>query len=245
MHNRSFQSFFRLIAEGQLNPNSVGYRKAERLLAFTEPRELCLGYTRRGTSGTGSGRGFASVVARLIADSIRRGIEDVRHFEELAIFEEGIGADRISDMTCTILKPRLIEYTQSVVAAHNLPTEHHIVRSGAYDDRRLKWSDARVDLPTNPFTNGPLLLVPERFLDRLPTLNPEDFWEAYENEFLRTDMSYEVLRNVDKARIIQAARSNPDFVREWTIRKEEEPARSYNFSADPEGVYQWDPVSRE
>ena len=107
-----FNLCFHLIAEGSLNPNSVRYRKAVDLLAFTEPKELCLGYTRHGTSGAGSGHGFASIVARLIADSIRRGIEDIRHFEELGVFEEGIGADRISDMTCTILKPRLIEYTQ-------------------------------------------------------------------------------------------------------------------------------------
>ncbi len=239
-----FNLCFKLIAEGQFNPNSVRYRKAVDLLAFTEPRELCLGYTRRGTSGAGSGHGFASIVARLIADSIRRGIEDIRHFEELGIFEEGIGADRISDMTCTILKPRLIEYTQSVAAAHGLPTERHTVKSGAYDDRRLRWSDARVDLLTNPFTNGPVLLVPERFLNRLPTLNADDWWDAYENERLRTDMNYEVLGNVDKRTIVQAARSNPDFVREWTIRKEEEPARSYDLSTDPQGVYQWDPASR-
>ncbi len=246
-HSRIIDHFnlcFRLIAEGNLNPNSVRYRKAVDLLAFTEPRELCLGYTRRGTSGAGSGRGFASIVARLIAESIRRGIEDIQHFEELGIFEEGIGADRISDMTCTILKPRLIEYTQSVAATHDLPTGRHTVRSGAYDSGRLRWSSAEVDLPTNPFTNGPILLVPERFLNKLPILNADDWWDAYENERLRTDMNYEVLGNVDKQTIVRSARSNPDFVREWTIRKEGESVASYDLSADPEGVYQWDPASR-
>lgn len=239
-----FNLCFHLIAEGNLNPNSVRYRKAVDLLAFTEPRELCLGYTQRGTSGAGSGRGFASIVARLIADSIRRGIEDIQHFEELGIFEEGIGADRISDMTCTILKSRLIEYTQSVATTHSLPTERHIVRSSAYDSGRLRWSNAEVDLPTNPFTNGPILLVPKRFLNKLPTLNADDWWDAYENEHLRTDMNYEVLGNVDKQTIVRAARSNPDFVREWTIRKEDEPVESYDLLADPEGVYQWDPASK-
>lgn len=247
-HSRIINHFnlcFHLIAEGHLNPASVKYRKAVDLLAFTEPRELCLGYTRRGTSGAGSGHGFASIVARLIAEAIQRGTEDIRHFEELGIFEEGIGPDRISDMTCTILKPRLIEYTQSAVADHSLPTQPHVIRSGAYDEGRLRWSSARVDLPTNPSTNGPILLVPERFLNRLPTLNADDWWDAYESERLRTDMDYEVLGSVDKQTIVQAARNDPEFVREWTVRKEGEPAGSYDLSADPEGVYQWDPVSRE
>jgi hypothetical protein len=247
-HSRIIDHFnlcFRLIAEGHLNPDSVKYQKAVDLLAFPEPKELCLGYTRRGTDGAGSARGFASIVARLIADSIRRGMENIDHFEELGIFEKGIGADRISDMAATILKPRLIEYTRSVVAAHDIPTDRHVVRSGDYDDRRLRWSAARADLPTNPFTHGPILLVPERFLNRLPTINKDDWWDAYENERLRADINYEVLGNVDKETIVRAARSDPEFVREWTTQREREPAGSYNLSNDPEGVYQWDPVSRE
>lgn len=247
-HSRIIEHFnlcFRLIAEGHLNPDSVKYQKAVDLLAFSEPKELCLGYTRHGTGGAGSARGFALIVARLIADSIRRGMANVDHFEELGIFEKGIGADRISDMAATILKPRLIEYTQSVVAAHELPTEPHMVRSGAYNDIRLRWSNTKVDLPTNPSTNGPILLIPERFLNRLPTINKDDWWDAYENERLRADMNYEVLGNVDKETIVQAARSDPEFVREWATRREQEPAGSYNLSNDPEGVYQWDPVSRE
>lgn len=240
-----FNRCFRLIAEGHLNPGSVKYQKAVDLLAFTEPKELCLGYTKRGTGGAGSARGFASIMARLIADSISRGIEDIDHFEELGIFEKGIGADRISDMASTILKPHLIEYTRSVVAAHDLSTELHVIRSGEYNEKRLRWSDVKTDLPTNPFTQGPVLLVAERFLNTLPTINKDDWWDAYENERLRTDMNYEVLGNVDKERIVQAARRNPEFVHEWATERESEPVSSYNLSTDPEGLYRWDPVSRE
>lgn len=246
-HSRIIEHFdlcFQLIVQGHMNPKSLQYQKAVDLLAFPEPKELCLGYTQQGTSGAGSGRGFAESIAGLIAEAISRGIEDIRHFEELGILGAGIGADRISDIACTILKPKLIEYTQSVAITHGLPTERHIVRSGAYDDGRLRWSDATVDLPTNPFIGEPILLVPKRFLNRLPTLNAGDWWNDFRNEFLRTDINYEVLRNVDKATIIRFARSNPNFVREWTIRKEGEPTSSYNLADDPDGVYQWDPVSR-
>ena len=40
-----FDRAFQLIAEGNLNPQTLAYRKALDLLLFTEPRELCLGYT--------------------------------------------------------------------------------------------------------------------------------------------------------------------------------------------------------
>lgn len=247
-HSRIINHFdhcFRLIAEGHLNPNSVSYKKALDLLNFPEPRELCLGYTQRGTSGAGSARGFARIMAGLIADAIRRGLENIDHFEELGIFEKGIGPDRISDTACTILKPRLIEYTQAVAAAHKLSTESHVLRSGQLDDRRLRLSDTMADLPTNPFTKGPLLLVPQRFLDTLPAINKDDWWDALESERLREDMSYEVLGNVDKERIVRAARGNPAFVHEWANERENQPATSYDLAADPAGLYRWDPVSRQ
>lgn len=239
-----FNLCFRLIAEGSLNPRSVGHRKAVALLTFVEPKEFCLGYTQRGTSGAGAGRGFAEVMASLVADSIRRGVKDIRHFEELGIFEKGIGADRISDMTCNILKSRLSTYTQQVAQRHSIPVERHQLRNGTYDASRNRWRDAPVDLPTNPVNGRPILLVPERFLDQLPELNADDWWAAYENEQLRTDLSYEVLGKVDKETIVAAARRNPDLVRKWTIQKEEGPAFPYNLTADPAGLYRWDPESR-
>src|SRR5260370_37324918 len=55
-----FEHAFRLIAEGNLDIRSLPYRKAVRLLAFREPKEFCLGYTARGTAGSGGrGRGRA------------------------------------------------------------------------------------------------------------------------------------------------------------------------------------------
>src|SRR6266576_472975 len=57
-HNEIIAHFdlaFRLIAEGNLEPASLAYRKAVDLLIFTEPKELCLGYTAKGTKGLGGG----------------------------------------------------------------------------------------------------------------------------------------------------------------------------------------------
>jgi hypothetical protein len=247
-HNLLIEHFnfcFKLIAEGLLNPQSIQYKKAIDLLTFAEPLELCLGYTHSGTSGAGSGRGFARSMAKLIADSISRGVDNIEHFEILGIFEKGIGRDRISDIACTILKPQLINYTQKVAEAHNLPLAEHTVRSGAYDKRRSRWINARERLLTNSANQKPLLLVPQRFLQDLPTLNSDDWWEAFENEKLRTDMNYEVMRNVDKETIVKEARSRPNSVRNWSINKESETANPYEISYDPQGIYRWDPEARE
>lgn len=240
-----FNLCFRLIAEGNRNPESLAYRKALDLLAFTEPSELCLGYTQEGTRGAGSGTGFAHIIADAIVAAINRGLTDLRHFEELGILGEGIGADRISDIACTILKPRLIEYTKEITARHDIPTRPSEVRRGALDAQRLRWSDPSVALPVNPQTEGPLLFVPARFLARLPQLNASDWWDDYQNERLRTDVNYEVMRRVDKATIVRTAREHPDAVRRWVISQEQEPARPYDLQRDSAGQYQWHFAAQE
>src|SRR5260370_29832155 len=52
-----FNRAFQLIADGNRDARTLSFRKALDLLIFTEPRELCLGYTSKGTAGLGSGRG--------------------------------------------------------------------------------------------------------------------------------------------------------------------------------------------
>jgi hypothetical protein len=116
-HDRLIDHFnicFKLIAEGNRNPGSVPYRKAIALLHFPEPREFCLGYTEQGTRGSGSGLGYARLIAAAMEDAIARGLQDLRHFEELGVLNEGIGPDRISDLTCNVLRGDLMKYTKEV-----------------------------------------------------------------------------------------------------------------------------------
>lgn len=235
-----FNRAFILIAEGNRNPNSLAYKKALALLEFKEPGELCLGYTAKGTKGLGSGRILARLMARAIVAAIDRGLDHPRHFEELGILQENIGADRISDATCTILKPKLIEYTQEIARRHGLALDRHRIYASEFDADRQRFVSATVEVPTNPVDEGPLLFVPERFLDELPTLNADDWWESYENERLPTDLNYEVMGKVDKATIVATARENLPSVRTWAHAREANPAEPYDLDRDPKGVVQWE-----
>jgi len=235
-----FNHAFHLIADGNGDPQTLSYRKALDLLIFTEPRELCLGYTSKGTDGLGSGRGYALKIAAAIVDAIVRGIDHPRHFEELGILNEGIGSNRISDATCTILKYKLVEYTHQIANRHGMLVADHRLYAATFDEEKLRWETPVVSLPTNPNTGGPLLFVPERFLRDLPTLNADDWWTYYENEQLRTDLNYEILRHVDKATIVAKARAHPDSVRRWTLDREGKAAAPYDLAKDPKGALLWD-----
>ncbi len=145
-----FDRAFLLIAEGSLSPKTLQYQKALALLVFREPRELCLGYTSKGTAGLGSGLGYARAIAEAITDAIRRGLKHPRHFEELGILNEGIGPDRISDITCTILKSRLVEYTQAIAQRHSIPLSKHRIFAADFDINRMRWENPEV-VTCSPF----------------------------------------------------------------------------------------------
>jgi hypothetical protein len=238
-----FNKVFSLIAENT-NPNSLSYKKALHLLTFPEPHELCLGYTSTGSRGAGGGIGYAHGIASAIVDAIGRGLVEPEHFEELGVLNEGIGSDRISDITCTIIKPDLIRYTQVICHNHGIPMSPHRLFATGIDEQRMRWTAEEVDLPSNPYKAGPLLLIPRRFLRELPTLNADDWWNFHENEMLRTDMNYEVMGKVNKKTIIEAARKNVASVRGWTVERETVPSDSYDFANDPQGVHKWDETTR-
>lgn len=236
---KHFDRAFLLVAQGNSDPITLPYKKALDILEFREPREFCLGYTAHGTYGLGSGPGYAEIIAQAISEAIARGIQHPRHFEELGILNEGIGADRISDITATILKTRLIEYTRIISTRHSLDVATHRLFASSFDEGRQRWKADEVHVPTNPSIDGPFLFVPQRFLRKLPVLNAQDWWNDYENEKLRQDLNYEILGRVNKKEILKVARANTEAVRRWTVQKELQTASSYNLLSDPAGVYQW------
>ena len=58
------------------------------MLEFREPREPCLGYTAKGTSGSGSGGKLGRLMAQAIVAAINRGLDHPKHFEELRILQK-------------------------------------------------------------------------------------------------------------------------------------------------------------
>jgi hypothetical protein len=183
-----FNQMFRLIAECRGARESLRYQKAVGDLVFPEVQELCLGYTEAGTGGLGSGGDSARLIADAIWEAIRSGLKKLRHFEEITILREGMGADRISDMTAGILRRRFASYTSAICRRHNVPTETVHYRRGSYDRRSQLWVPLDAQLPINPYNRKPILLVPRRYLRDLPTINADDFWDycwVNENELLR------------------------------------------------------------
>lgn len=243
-----FNSVFHLIAKSDGSRSSVRYQKAVAAMLFPEAEEVCLGYTAAGTRGSGSGRDSATVIADALWEAIQAGLEEITHFEEIAILRGGIGADRISDATVTLLRQRLANYTLDVCKRHGIPVSRIRYGKGYYNIETERWNPLPVELPTNPYGKMPILLVPERYLNLLPTINADDFWDycyTNENEILRTEFNYDVTRNVSKEEIVALARRRADLRRRYLESVERQRASPYDLQRDPKGLVKWYDASAE
>lgn len=98
-----FDMVLALIAKSNGDYGHPAWKKAERLLLFPEPNEFCLGYSEGLPIGSGSGKGLRTGIMLGAVHAKRVGAR-VKHVEELTLFQEGLGADRISDIACNVLK---------------------------------------------------------------------------------------------------------------------------------------------
>lgn len=209
---------------------------AAEYLVCPEVAEICLGYSAKGTAGSGVGPDLAKEIASLFQNSpvlIKRGL---RHIEELQLVCYGVGPDRISDITANIIKLFLIEYTSKQCASWDLPIHSAVPVEHYFDHGSFTWKDGYFDLPVNPDTGGALLLVPRRVLRVLPWINYDEYVNEYKSNFLRPMKGKRPLRfkprketkrtELEKSEICFFNRNDTAFMDAYVERKEREAAKA-------------------
>jgi hypothetical protein len=219
------------------------WRKADRMLTFPEMKGLCIGYSSKGISGRGTGPEKRHRLLSTITQLVQAGCDDPAVFELVGAFEEGIGPDLISDMIAKIVVSDLITFTQRVCSDLGLPMEPLSYSKGMPVE----------DLPYNPHTKGPIILVPKQILRDLPVAETfaDIFWIAEHNENLRNELNKIVvgsLRSLTpserKNRLRESFLNHPDALAQVIAAYESAGAKFYDFSDDPAGETIWYRVSR-
>ena len=109
------------------------------------------------------------------------------------------------------------------------------------------------DLPYNPHTRTPIILVPKQILRDLPVAESfaDIFWIAKHNETLRNELNKIVvgsLRSLTtserKHRVRESFLNHPDALAQVIAAYESAGAKFYDFSDDPAGETIWYRVSR-
>lgn len=219
------------------------WRKADRMLTFPEVQGLCIGYSSKGISGKGAGPLKRKRLLGTIVQLVQAGCEDEAIFELVGAFEEGIGPDLISDMIAKIIMADLIAFTQRVCSDLGLPMEPLVY------SRLLPMED----LPCNPISKAPIILVPKEILRDLPVAESfaDIFWISAHNETLREELNKLIagsLRSLTtaerKARVKEAFVQHPGVLSQVISAYEAAGAKFYDFRDDPAGETIWYRVSK-
>jgi hypothetical protein len=246
---RAYEEHFSTIIKllrGSKEKGDVAWRNAVRMLSFPEIRGTCLGYGAQSVSGSGSGADMTAHLTRTAKEIVDLGVEDPDLFVAMALFEEGFGPDRISDMTTNIIIGQLLSFNQRILPELAVPIGRHSIRlkNGA---------SFEADLPTNPYVKGgaPIILVPADILRDLPIAKD---WSdvadsASKNAQLRDRVNNEVA-DLWKRRTIK----DKDKLRRWALSGKQpfeallDMVRSvtptpYDLEADPLGELSWKRVA--
>lgn len=161
-YEQHFTTVIKLLRHAR-SPADVAWRSAERHLSFPEIKGTCLGYGAQSVSGSGSGSDMTSLLMDTARQIVALGVEDPDLFVAMALFEDGFGPDRISDMTANVIFGDLLRFNRRVLAGLPVPCEttRLALRNGRAFDAVL---------PVNPYVRGgaPIVLVPADVLRALP-----------------------------------------------------------------------------
>lgn len=232
-YENRFNEIIKLLSKSKVK-NDVCWKAAKKKFNFSEISNTCLGY---GSSVRGSGFGPELVEATLdtAKEIIDLGIDDVDMFMALALFEDGIGPDRISDMTTNIIIDSLVAFTARVNQTLNLPTKQFKIKNENYE------------LVESPLTGEGILLVPCDVVRSLPfAADWSDIGRvARENEELREQLNQKIggiwtsmtRKEKDKAKIA-ALQSKASFETLLELIQTAAP-EPYDFVNDKDGEVFW------
>lgn len=150
-----FDEIIRLLAASQ-RVSDPAWIAASRKLDLSERRETGLGYGGASTSGASRPAAIRQTILSTTKEIISLGEKDPQIISMMGFFEEGVGADTISDLTTNIILPVLCRLTTELCSEHDIRTQRFSLGGGH-------------DLPANPFSpNQPIILVPRDVLRNLP-----------------------------------------------------------------------------
>lgn len=199
------------------------------LIDFPEPNEIGFGYSEGAIRGSGLGPHLNRVFADTLAASEPLRERRLRHIEELQLVSVNVGPDRISDIAANVLKQYLIDYTLKQSELWGIPVQKAVPVTHFLDLDDLEWRSAYFDLPQNPITGSPILLVPRRMVRLLPWINYEDYLSSEYRTFMRpeTSRAWRGSRGTSgtkKPEVVQVTRENLAVLDQYVGRKEKQAA---------------------
>ncbi len=166
------------------------HRGVELLAALREPNDTHLGVSKGKPAGRGLGPGQAAKVYRSLAGSKAIGTSLITDLSDYAMFIDGIGPDKISDITTNIIRERLLTYTIEQCDLNGVQLHPSLPSGLVWDRKNRKWKQKYVDRPY--YDDAPILLVPKRYVKWQGAVSKRT--RSYYKSFVRNFIKEEQLR---------------------------------------------------
>lgn len=184
--SRHLRSFFNALISALRQREDA---RAEHLASHLhETNETFLGLSQ----GRPQGRGIGKDQATQLLDALRRsravqtGL--LSELAETELFIEGIGSDKISDLTTNIIRAPLLAYTKEQAELWNMPISGNVALDPVWDPNREDWIQAPRE--TIVIRGKPVILVPKFSVRKVLSLNSQEFY----NDHMITYLQQEYLR---------------------------------------------------
>ena len=157
--------------------------EARRLLsALHEPNETRLGFSSGRPKGNAIGSELAEDILQSLkaSEAVRTGL--LSDLSESELFVEGIGPDRISDLTTNVLRSELLRYTKTQCELHGVPL-HEVPSGSIWDPVRLEWTGQYAEMPVADGCK--VLLIPKAAVRWQPSLTHHEYYDDFVIHYLR------------------------------------------------------------
>ncbi|WP_145611224.1 hypothetical protein [Nitrospirillum amazonense] len=244
--SRTYSSHFEKLMElleATKRPNDPAWKAAERLISYNEIKGTCLGFGADSISGHGFGKGLSSRLISTAKEIVDIGIKNPRLFPSMMLFEDNVGADRISDLTTNVIIKDILKFNDRVVSELNLRTTHF-----SFPQHNIH----SCNLIKNPTQSNdtPIILVPTDILREIPAAGDWDeiMAAAQRNMEIRDEFNKhlgeiwkEKIRK-DKAIVRGKIFSSPDSIRVFSDAINNIRSEPYDQDSDLKGIIYWHSV---
>lgn len=242
--HKTFEKYFSdvlALVSGSKKEGDKLWEEAQKRLHFKEIGNTALGYSKDGTGGNAIGPILANKILKTVAQIVEAGIKDPIIFELVGMIEDGVGADRISDMTVNILFDNFADYSSRVAKDLNAPLKTFNIKDKDYQ------------LPYDPVTGNEIILVPKSLLNNLPIATD---WDDIDrvcryNDSLRYKVnkiigkSWKSATRLSKRELKRILLEEPELLKDLITQYKSKPRTNYDFQNDPLGELIWAELSEK
>lgn len=160
-----------------------GNKKVEEarsnLVYSGESNEIYLGYTDGFPQGTGNSEEELNEIFNFIhtKELISKGL--IGRIEDLHVFIDNFGCDKMSDLIASLIKKELVEFTIQQCEKYNIKRDFKLEKN-FWNHRENKWDEFVDFVPTIKGIGNrdfPVVLVPKKFVVSSYLYDAEKYWE--------------------------------------------------------------------